>query len=325
MRWKLLGRQGSFPTVFVAALKDESALVGQYAGIPLNLKAESRILPSLCAVEAMTHPDHRRQGILTALVRAAHDTWARAGQEFVMGLPNEQWGARKQALGYREAFPLGWMRFPLRLDLTASRRANVPGAAGTAVAAPLRGASWLWRRMHKQRASAEISIVCATADSATDLDSIWSNVAQSWRHAVVRDADWVVWRYLSSERQPYTVLLAREGDRPIGYVAYRIAAGAGRRNGFIADLLTLPERQDVAGALVAAALDGLASLHASMVMTLAPPGSATHRTFRRLGFLPARPSASFSFELVPLQPAGRVEEMRDPSDWLLSGGDFDVV
>ena len=111
-RWKLRGRTPPFETVWVAATP-AGQVVGHYGGIPLSLKLGDRVVPAVHAVEAMTHPAYRRQGMLTRLGEAAHTAWAAAGQEAVIGLPNDQWGTRNWALGYRPLFPLAWLRFPL--------------------------------------------------------------------------------------------------------------------------------------------------------------------------------------------------------------------
>ena len=80
-----------------------------------------------------------------------------------------------------------------------------------------------------------------------------------------------------------------------------------------------------AWALIKFALQQMSEEGAGTVMTLAPPGAALYSLLRRFGFLPTRSETSFSFEIVPLRDDVSVQQLSDPSDWHLTGGDFDVI
>jgi hypothetical protein len=259
------------------------------------------------------------------LVERAHATWTVAGQAFVMGLPNEQWGSRARALGYRPLFPLAWLRLPLRPDIALARRAGVNAAVGTTITAPLRVASWAWRAAHARRRKGAYQLTALTEAMKPELDDLWSRIAPSWPNAVVRDGGRVIWRYLRAEPSPYTVRAVRAGGSLAGYIAYRLEGLGSRRTGFIADICTGRGDNGAAFSLLRAAIDDLAAHGAATVATLAPPGSPQYGTLRRAGFLPRRRSIAFPVEMVPLQPSSSLEELRDPAGWLLTGGDFDVL
>jgi hypothetical protein len=259
------------------------------------------------------------------VTETAHAEWARAGQAFVIGLPNEQWGSRTYALGYRPLFPLAWLRLPLRLDRAIAGRAGLNMALGTTISSPLRAASWAWRALHERGRGPGCEVTQLSDTGTADLDALWSRVAPSWRNAVVRDGDHVAWRYLRAEPAPYTVLIARDEAGLAGYIAYRIVAADPRLNGVIADLCAARGDDNAALALLRAACEDLREQGAGTVLALAPPGSSLYGTLRRAGFLPRRRSTAFSFEMVTLQPSYSLEGLGNPADWLLTGGDFDVV
>jgi hypothetical protein len=330
LHWKLCSRPAEFPLMWVAARKDDESVVGHYGGIPLRLKLRDRVVPAVHAVEAMTDPAYRRQGMLTALGGAAHDAWRSAGQIAVTGLPNEQWGTRNRALGYRPLFPLAWLRFPLNPHSALERRIHTTNFVLDAMRLPLRIAAALWRARLNRLASSSrlarrLTIVSSTEDPAR-FDEMWGEVSSRWSYAVVRDSGWVPWRYLEAEPQKYCVLVAQEcSGRPVGYIAFRLVTTGERRTGYIADLVVGRGDRACAAKLIAAALNVLHTQGAGSVMTLAPPRSVTARYFRWLGFLPTAGSTAFTFEVVPLDSTLDLATLSEPADWLLSGGDFDVI
>lgn len=145
--WKLAGRPSlsPFPTVFVGVAADPDGgerAVHQFGGIPIRCAGPRGHVTAIVAVDAMTDPEYRRQGLLTAASEQAWRCWRDAGIAFVLGLPNEQWGSRAYALGWRELSALSWRVRPLRLDRIVRRRAGrVQRDEG-----PRRG--WPARRLH---------------------------------------------------------------------------------------------------------------------------------------------------------------------------------
>lgn len=322
-RWKLKGRQAPFETVWVAVTAD-GQIVGQYGGIPLRVKLGEQVYPAVHAVEAMTGRSYRRQGMLTKLGSAAHDAWKEAGQIAVLGLPNNQWGTRNTALGYRHVFPLVWLRYPLNLDRVAARMTKVPVGLASIAQALGKAASYLWRwRSHAMVGTRgrEIEIERVTA-SSTMFDELWSAASGEYANLIVRNSEWVEWRYLKATDLYYKVLLARIEGAPYGYIAYRLAGAGKHVNAYVADLFVRRGADAVTGALLKAALADVSAAGAGMVLSAVAPQSALYHQMRRFGFL--KGSAQFSFEIVPLQSTLDPGSLADSSSWHLTAGDFDI-
>ena len=336
-RWKLQGRPAPFNLLWVAVSPGDTPgrserVVGHYGGVPVQVKLGERVHEGVHAVEAMTDPLFRRQGMLTGLGGVAHSTWAEAGQQLVTGLPNDQWGTRNQALGYLPVFPLSWLRFPLHLERALAKRHSVPAPIRLAGYLPFLMASIVWRALSYARNTGigrDVEVSVASVDEPV-FDEIWAHASPGWRNVQVRDNGWVRWRYLQSAPSPYTVTVAwrldtRGGRNPVAYAAYRVVDHAERRNGYIADLFLARGDRTAAVALIRNALWNLSEQGAGTVMMLAPPGSYLYALLRGLGFLPTRSETAFSFEIVPLNDDISVEALADPHNWHLTGGDFDVI
>jgi hypothetical protein len=86
------------------------------------------------------------------------------------------------------------------------------------------------------------------------LDRFWAEASTSFDLIVERNAHFLNWRYCDARGGKYRIRMARQGEVLLGYSVLRINHGTGH----IADVLALPERLDVAAALID---DGVALLH----------------------------------------------------------------
>ena len=158
-----------------------------------------------------------------------------------------------------------------------------------------------------------------------DYDRLWSRLAREYENVVVRDGDWVDWRFQRSAAYAYKVLVAHREGEPCGYIAYRLADKGARANGYIADMFLGRNDPATASALVMRALDDLSARGVGIVLATAAPGSPLYRQLMRLGFLPARRWTAFNFEIAPLQPGVDLTRLSDPRTWHITAGDFDVI
>ena len=116
------------------------------------------------------------------------------------------------------------------------------------------------------------------------------------------------WRYVKAPTFAYRVLLAERRGQPVGYCVYRLQETAGRKLGFIAELLTPQSDTPARSTLIARTLRQLRAEGAEAAITLAIPNTPISRAFRRAGFIFSW--GSFKVYLAPLDPRCR---------WILCG------
>ena len=307
--WKLLGRSSPFDTIWVAAT--EERVVGQHAGIPMQLKLGDRTVAAMHAVEAMTHPDHRREGMLTELGGALYSRWRDQASPLIMGLPHAGWGSRAGYLGYRPAFPLRWLWRPLDPVALVKNKLR-PGSTKSGVLPQM-----------PVRYSVGKTKVASVTEADSRFDGLWARTGPSYKNAAVRDTAWVRWRYLDPSGQNFSVLLAEREGEPTGYIAYRMHPLGSRLIGRIADIFVDPSDRESLRVLVRAALSDMTRRGADSVTCLTAAGSPLHRSLRSHGFLWNRGEYQASFIL--LSDTVPWEAISNPSEWLLTGGDFDVI
>jgi hypothetical protein len=315
-RWKL-GRRGSpVPNAWLA--ERDGAPVCHYGGIPAGAQIEGREATVMVAVDALTSPEHRRQGLLTEVVRRAHDAWREGGIAFVLGLPNEQWGSRARVLGWTPLFRLRWLAFPFRPGAILRRRYGAGVAAGLG---PL-AAAWLRRRSPAPRPDRGVE-ARAVERAGPAFDALWERLRSTSRLSIRRDGPWVGWRFLEAPEPGYRVVVAERDGRPLGWSAFRMDRSRGHAVGLIADVAGDPSEAGSRDAVIEATLSALAAEGAESASTLAVEGTERYRRLRGRGFLP-RPHG-FVVHAVVLDPRLDLAALRRPAAWDMAGGDFDVI
>lgn len=320
-RWKVVASPWpvTAPSVWLAQAGGQ--IIGQYAGTPMRFKRGDEIQPILHACDVMTAEKFRRQGVLTALGTAAHQAWARAGVPFITGMHYGGWGSRRRHLGWQEQFKMVWLWRILRPGQLLSSRLGLPAPLQQSVALAAHFWNWVWDAVLRL-ASRQIDVF-PVEQPGPEFDDLWTKVGPTYEALVVRDRAWVTYRYHVAPGFGYRLLLARRGDQPVGYLAYRVTDRGGRRTGWIADMFTAPEDAPARAGLLRQVLNVLRAAGAQDVRALVPPGTATFGSFRRAGFLSG--TGGFDASIVPLTSDLPKDVLRDPQRWFTMGGDFDVI
>jgi hypothetical protein len=314
-RWKLQAAPSPVANVWLAIHENEP--IFQYAGIPTRCVADGRAVTGMVSVDTMTAPEFQRRGLLTQVGGRTYAEWRAAGISFVMGLPNERWGSRTNALGWVELFDLQWLARPLRVETRLARRLRLKPIGKLSVVSALWNAFW---NMSLQRAEA-VEIRTITKAGA-EFDQLWHATRADAFMSVQHDRAWVQWRYLDAPALNYTVLLAQRDQESLGFAAWRVKENAGRRVGLMAQVHTRRDAPAAWNALWRAALEQMHAAGVETVLTLAAAHSPTWHSLRRIGFVPRH---AFKLQIVPLDDALPLERLQDPANWNIAGGDFDVV
>jgi hypothetical protein len=316
--WKL-GRSHGVANVWLGVDAGDRP-VCHYAGIPRRLSLASGERDAMVAVDAMTAPAFRRQGLLTAVATRAHEAWRDAGIACVLGLPNEQWGSRTTALCWEPLCELRWTIRPLRPEALMARRTHFPGLARlTAI-----GAAWNAAWDAGAPSTGGVEIVARDATGPTDaMEPPPGGDTAGARFLLRRDREWLAHRYGDAPDGSYTVVAAREHGQVLGWAACRTRELDGRRVGAIAEFGFPAGRDEVGDRLLSDATRRLRTAGADMAFTLAVPGSVEHRLLRRRGFVFSW--GAFDVRVVRLDPTLSIDALRCGGERVLAGGDFDVI
>ncbi|MBI4503417.1 MAG: GNAT family N-acetyltransferase [Gemmatimonadetes bacterium] len=312
-RWKLRTRPSPVENVTIA-VDEQDRPVFHSAGIPCRCRIGGAERWVMIGVDVMTAARYRRRGLHTTHSNVLYQRWRDAGVAAVIGFTNERWGTTVSKVGLRPLLPLASLVFPLRPERMLARKTGLWSLAR------FDGVGRIWRslmlRPPRRAAGVQIEEVRVAGE---ELDRLWVDASRDLKNSLVRDRDWVRWRYLESPGISYRVLLMRRGGVPVGYAAVR---GCEHDTATIAEVFTRPGDRDAFQMLlrstVTLALDGCAE----SIRTLAVPGSWLYLAFRRAGFLR---SGTGVIQYIPLDPALTPRAMGAASDWYVTAGDFDAV
>ena len=139
----------------------------------------------MVSVDTMTAPEFQRRGLLTRVGTHTYAQWHAAGIPFVLGLPNERWGSRTNALGWVELCDYQWLARPLRCRNAAGATTAFQTAQKLNVGSALWNGFWDTRLshsngMHVQRVTLAVGITgCGNRCARMHL-SLYSTIAHGW-------------------------------------------------------------------------------------------------------------------------------------------------
>ncbi|MEM6336250.1 MAG: GNAT family N-acetyltransferase [Bacteroidota bacterium] len=314
--WKLgrptwdLGVASSF-----LAEKDDQ-LVGHYAGTTTTLRLDGHDVPAIHISDTMTHPDFRRQGVLSLLAPEAHRRWTEAGVGVAYGMPTKSWGTRGRFIGFEEGFPMGWRRLFLAPMTWVTRKDTVFSSVFDAPVRSWRG----WQA--RQRGDIEAVPCSWDGDTRTVLDRLWAQECEGVAFSVVRDAAWIHQRYIEASHVPHTLWLAGSAEQPAGYAVTLVHRWKDARVVLIADLFAGAQNTRIQDALIRAIVRAALKDQSAEVRAVSGEHTWFDAALRRHGFIDGR--GAYEQQLVqlaqPLPPSWAQGER-----WHLTAGDFDFV
>jgi len=162
-------------------------------------------------------------------------------------------------------------------------------------------------------------------------DRLWRLVNEGYRMIMIRDSDYLRWRFMSPaggpgeglRLHPYR-LHVREGEGGLlGYAMVRVREEGGWRIGYLVDMLARSDDTSTLRLLAKAALSDCRRDEADAVRCWMPGPYRARAVLRDLGFLPRPLAVGWRARLVT--PEGRPDAPIDATGWYLTLGDGDGI
>ena len=119
-------------------------------------------------------------------------------------------------------------------------------------------------------------------------DTFWDEVKDHYDFIVDRTREHLNWNYCDPRGGDFTVKLAEEDGRMLGYIVLRMDDGGVYPKGEVIDLLTVPGRMDVADVLLVEATRIFDENGINMCSSMLLEGHPYEKVFERHGFLNSR-------------------------------------
>jgi len=277
----------------VLVAEERGTLTGLRAFMRWTWRSGTLVVPAVRAVDTVTHPEWRGQGLFKRLTRSLLDVVDQRGAAFVFNTPNEKSRPGYLKMGWVDvARPAVWMR-PMNPLGMARPRTDVNADTGAA-------------------RDGSIAELLEQPELPALLDAIEAGFARRGdrRLHTHRTPGYLAWRYRDIPGFAYGARWLFRGGSGAA-VVFRQRARGGRRELTLAEVLVTPSARGAAlGTLLLSRM--AAGIRADYAAALAPARSHTAAALGMAGFLPV-PNLGPHFTVRKLR--GSRHLALDPADW----------
>ena len=312
-------------TIWLAKWGNQVA--AQRAAVVKTVKIGQEYHPAAHFMDVMTHPDYRRRGLFTRLVRRTTAAVTEQGAAIGYSFPNESsFPGFVAKTDWPHVGSLSLFMKPVNAEALLGERVGNP-ALRNGLAFLLRPGLALACRESRHGRAAGVSVRRLVSFDQR-FDAFWEQVANDYEVILRRDSRHLNWRYVQRPSVEYAVYAAEEGDRIAGFIVVRTRRMFGMNLGLIVELLTLNRDQRVAQALVAQSARHLVGVGADAITCVMFDHQPYSQALRREGFLrvpekllPRR----FYFVARANQDDPNLRKVLDRRNWFLTWGDNDAI
>ena len=310
--WKYFGNRMGNAAVGIA-IADER-VVGLVAAMIKPLQVGERRLIAYELGDFLTAREFRQRGLFSRLIEMVCDETKARGASLVYVQPNDISFPILSKLGFAEFQQIHQRSYTVPSRLVA-RRLNVSPKL----------ISWthlddLTRYVAAPPGNSSVQVERITRFDA-ETDRIWQNARNGYSFLVVRESEFLNWRYADSPT-PFQIWVARRGAEPVGFLVG--FAAVDEKIGEIVDLFTAAGERTAARALIHHAFYEFHSqdMRAILAYTIVDsPRSMVGELLRRACPLVRQSPLHFAIRSFDTT----VTTQMTGAEWHLSPGDFDGV
>ena len=314
--WRYRSNYCGQPVVYVA--EAEKRIVGLMAVVPKLLWLDGNEVLGAESGDTFMDPSFKGKNIFMKLASRVFDDCRQANFQVIYGAPNPvSYDVVVKLFGYEELFQYrSWIR-PLNFTGIIRSRLKIP------VIPVLAGKTieWLYgipnRFYHKKSDFDMIEL----KEADPQIDAVWRKYRSDISYSVVKNRQYVNWRYFQSPEDFRVFLLFKNGS-PEGYVVFKLISLAGLICGHIVDLFCPEYAQNPV--LWTHILRTARVLKADFVNTWIALHRHSFRPMKKTGFIQRRKP----FWLVMRgehQSVSSFKGIKDVSNWCFSQADTDNI
>jgi GNAT superfamily N-acetyltransferase len=319
--WHWLFKANPAGNGYIWLAEDDGVIVGQYAVIPTRMHLQGKPVPCAQSVDAVTHPHYRRQGIFKTLGRAVYGATRSGEVSLGYAFPNDP-----SARGHLKHMDfcmlerlMTWVRPLDTARVVHSRIRN--GVVSNAIGKPTQSLFNVFYPL-PIKGDTDIQIEDATR-IPEEVDDLFRTCAPRFQNLVIRDYEYLKWRYEDHPTYSYRMFLGYRDDTLQGYC---VCGSAVRKNieiGLIMDLFLHPDDKDMAMALLRRAVEHMAEQNNMLAACILTSKSPFLKQLKRLGFV--CPAKTFNYVIRNNSDELDTSTLKHVRDWHITFGDADFV
>lgn len=326
--WKWKHQENPLKKSIISLGIYDGKIIGCAHIVPLRLKIRDRVYLWGDGVDVAVHPDFRRIGVYTKTHKQRLEIARARGINFACALTaNPILIKTLRARGYHP-FPHSITNLVRIQDIDKHLRT-----------API-GKLWLKKfgfhavkllnNIRNNLISSKLSRQDLHISEIRSFDDkiniFWKQVTEHYSFIMERSREYLNWRYCDLRGGDYVIKQAEEDGKILGYIVLRIKRYRKEYPvGYIVDLLTLPDHNDTADALVEDAVQYFDDQGINIIRFWAVKKHSYERVLNRHGFLDSRVKVHLTYK--PLRKGVELDKLRTtPADRLhFTYGDADWI
>lgn len=292
-RWKY--QDNPFKQFIIAVTEINNEIVGVAHSFILFVKVGNEVHFCTFGGDTGVHPNFRRKGIHKMTSELEYNKRMEAGSQYHYLITSNpiviksflKPSSRRKLFPYKMSTRVRIQDLETHLNMNPVENTWLIRLGFNAVKL-FNDISNIFEHIKSTRKKIIISEISLFDDRITEF---WRQISEHYHFIVEKNPDYLNWRYCDLRGGEYIIKIAEEDNRILGYSVLRI--NRYRKDypvGYIVDFLSIPERFDVANALMADAVNYFDSHHVNIVRSLVVKNHPLERIHQIHGFLDSRRS-----------------------------------
>lgn len=315
-------------------------IIGHMALVSVFIKTSLRSIKGCQAVDLIVHPKFRGQGIFLAIGKFLMNEAGKQGIDIAYGFPNKPAHSGHLKYGWFDICKVPFMIKPMVPNLAIAdflpehriteflnrfgTTKKITNSLLSAVLGTISFASKIFNRIEIRNVR---SIKVRRVETADDrIDEFWNDVSKDYTNIVVRNNEYMNWRFFQKPNPKYTTLVAEERGRILGYIVLCTRNEKNIKYGCVIDILASLKQKSVIQLLLLKAVEELERENVNFITCWMLNNSQSGRVYYKIlkanGFVRVR-SNPFIARVNSLGiSAGFI---CTPADWYVTIADSDQM
>lgn len=315
-QWAHLNNPAGTSMIWLA--EHDGKIVGVHLLVMINMKIGRETIKGGEPIDTMTHPEYRRQGISFTLGRKLLSEAGKKGVCLEFAFPNQQNYQVRKKSRWLDVCAFQMMIKPLNLEKILKKRIKNKFMLkiGTVI-----GDIFL-KIFYRTKRPPEVDGLTITKISSFDdrINDFWKKISNDYEIIVVRDKEYLNWRYADVPNVDYTIYLAEEGGEICGYIVLECVKEQDLLYGYIIDIIEPLDRPEVIHSLLSKAVEHFEEKKVDIIFSIMVADKIYRKSLLKNGFIPYFGSKS---RLVAYTSCSNLPQtfLENPNNWFIQWGD----
>lgn len=282
LRWQYVANRGRGAySAFAVSSSGEDAAVYSLFKVPAKMNGKDVL--ACQSLDTLTDKKYRGKGLFSLLAKDVNRRCDEDGIAFIYGFPNDKSGPGFfKHLQWRE---LGYPPFLIHVNNIGylAKAAGAPMFRLPTVipSVSVRTANFIRARIGGYHVREGTGFL-----SRNQYDDLWHSFSSDIQNTVLRDSDYLRWRYLDRPGADYQFVSIYSEDVLCAVVVFVLRQKHGGKIGYVMDVIYRPDQVRAGKLAVGKAIEALSAQKADVVLAWSSSASKTRKTYRSNWFFP---------------------------------------